>query len=466
MRKTSLLGAGLVVYLMAVIVASLFSVEWMGARSGPLFLVGLACAFPAFYALHSRSFDPLEPIWLYTAIFFLEFFLKPLLTLLDPHRFGFAMIPMDYFSMPVSRSLLMACFGLTAFYFGYYSVLSRRRLPVPVFSDDWRRPRMAILFLCGLGAFAYSVNYFLSRAGYSIRYIYLNRALVGGFSGELSFLVHVFSWITAAIAYRYCLMRGGLLNWTGFLILVAALVAGLSIFGARWTMLFIPMSMMLIRHYAVARYSGARLTAAFSIVFAFSASFGAYRGSFSAEQFAPSRIVSNLADEIVAFADWDIFLAVTEYYPDQRPFYAGRLATEALLWVVPRSVWPGKPIVYGSSRIQDDIAPSLRTIDWNFGGYAGTAISQSTMGEGYADFGVAGALAYMAMFGAVWGWVYSFLIGNAFSFSAAALYSLLYLFLPLSIRGFSSGLVHMGLWVGLVSALITIMCRSVRVRWS
>lgn len=464
-REHSLLGVALVAYLFIVIVTTLYSVEWMGLRAGPLFMVGLACAFPAFYSLRARTFDPLEPVWLYTAIFFLEFFVKPMLTLHDPHRFGFAMIPMDYFAMPVGRSLIIAFAGLVAFYFGYYRTISSRRLPVLILSDDWNRARQVILFVCGLGAFAYSVNFFLSRAGYSVVYIYLNRAVVGGFSSELAFFVQVFGWIAAIIVYRRCLENGGAIRWGAFILLLTALVLGFSIFGSRWTLMFIPVSVMIIRHYVVARISGASLAAVFSALFVFSAAFGAYRGTFDLERASPSAVLSNLADEVTAFADWDIFLAISDYYPEYRRHYSGRLAAEAVLWVIPRSIWPGKPVVYGPSRVQDDIAPNLRVINVE-GGYSGTAISQSTLGEGYADFGIVGAIAYMGVFGLIWGWVYTFLRRNLFSYSAAALYSLLYISLPLYVRGFAGALVIMALWGCLVSLLIAFMGGVVRVRWS
>lgn len=463
-REYSLLVAALVAYLFAVTVTSLYSVEWMGSRAGPLFMVGLACAFPAFYSLRVRSFDPLEPVWLYTAIFFLEFFVKPLLTLHDPHRFGFTMIPMDYSTMPVGRSLMIACAGLAAFYCGYYGALSSRRLPILVLSDEWRRPRQAILFVCGLAAFVLSVHFFLSRAGYSIAYIYFNRAVVAGFSGELSFLVQVFGWTAAVIVYRRCLEKGSAVGWAGFLLLVVSLMLGFSIFGSRWTLMFIPVSLTIIRHYVVRRIPSWRLGFSFIALFMASATFGAYRGALDINRLDLSAMVSNVADEMVSFADWDIFLAISDYYPEHRPHYFGRLAAESVLWLIPRSIWSGKPIVYGASQIQDDITPGLRVINLS-GGYSGTAISQSTMGEGYADFGVAGALVYMGGFGLVWGWIYAALRGNGRrSFSAAALYSLMYILLPVAVRGFSGPIILLLIWGGLVSALLVFMSGRVSLR--
>lgn len=51
----------------------------------------------------------------------------------------------------------------------------------------------------------------------------------------------------------------------------------------------------------------------------------------------------------------------------------------------------------------------------------------------------------MAILGAAWGWVYRLVRDNNFSFSAAAIYSLMYALLPLCVRGFSSPLIIMAL---------------------
>lgn len=457
----SVLWAGLVVYYFVVTALCLYSVEWMGMSAGPLLLVALTCSLPAVFSIRSRSFDPLAPVWLYTAIFFLEFFLKPLVTLGDPSRFGFAMLPLDYETMRVARSLLVSAAGLAAFFGGYYGVLRMRAVAVFRLSDDWRPGREIVLFVVSLASFLYSVNFFFSRVGYSFSAIYLNRASVGGLSGELSFLVHLFGWVSILIPFRSCLAKRSLLAWGAFGVLLLAVMAGFSIFGARWSLFFIPVSLVVISHYTAARLSAARITAIFTFVMISSAAFGAFRGNFDTARLAPGATARNLADELLSFADWDIFLAIQDFYPEYRPHYNGRLAAESVLWLVPRSIWPAKPVQYGAGRIQDDIAPALRVLN-SEGGYAGTSISQSTLGEGHADFGLAGALGYMAVFGAVWGWVYRLVRDNAFSFTMSAIYSLLYILLPLYVRSFSSALVMMGLWGTLVAAVLSFLSRRKR----
>lgn len=461
-RDFTVLAAGLALYYFVVTALCLCSLEWTGLRSGPIYLVALVCSIPAVLSLRNRSFDPLEPVWLYSAIFFLEFFLKPLLTLWNVNRFGFTMLPLDYESMRVSRSLLIAVAGLISFYGGYYFALRAQGLPVYRVSDKWKPGREIFLTLFGLTAFFYAVNFFFSRVGYSFSAIYLNRAAIGGLSGELSFLIHIFGWIAVLIPFRRCIAKKDLLAWIGFAGLLAVVMTGFSIFGARWTLFFIPVSLVVISHYAVARLSAVRIALVFSLVIAGSAAFGAFRGNFDTGRLALSSTVENLADEITAFADWDIFLAIQEFYPEYRPHYNGRLAAEAVLWLIPRSIWQGKPVQYGSGRIQDDIAPALR-IHSAEGGYTGTSISQSTLGEGYADFGIAGALCYMAIFGMVWGWVYRVARDSAFSFPMVANYSLMYILLPLCVRGFSSSLIVMALWGLLTTAAFAFLAGRWRV---
>lgn len=447
------LAAGLVVYYFAVTVLCLYSSDWMGLHSGPVFIVALICSFPALLSLKTRSFDPLEPVWLYTAIFFLEFCIKPIITLADPHRFGFPMLSMDYETMRVSRSLLIAGGGLAAFYGGYYSVLKVRGVPVFHLSEKWRAGREIALFIFGLGVFLYAVNFFFSRTGYSLSTMYLNRAAVAGMSGELAFLVQIFGWLAVVIPFRRCLARKSAFAWSAFTVFLLIVMAGFSIFGSRGTLLFIPVSLVVIAHYVVARISVAKLIAIFSLIVVISSAFGAFRGNFDVARLSPSATVENLADEMVAFADWDIFLAIQDFYPEFHSHYNGRLAAESVLWLIPRFLWAGKPVQYGSGRIQDDIAPNLRILNVG-GGYTGTSISQSTIGEGYADFGLAGGLIYMAIFGVAWGWVYRVARDSAFSFPMAATYSLMYIILPLYVRSFSSALIMMGLWGFLVTTAL------------
>lgn len=457
----SVLWAGLVVYYFTVTALCLYSLEWTGVSAGPLLLVALTCSLPAVFSLRSRSFDPLAPIWLYTAIFFVEFYLKPIVTLGDPSRFGFAMLPLDYATMRVGRSLLVSTAGLVAFFGGYYGILRMQGVPILRLSDHWRRGREIFLFAISSAAFLYAVNFFFSRVGYSFSAIYLNRASAAGLSGELSFLVHIFGWLAIVIPFRRCLAKRSPLAWGAFGVLLIFVMAGFSIFGSRWTLFFIPVSLVVISHYVVARLSAARIMAIFTFVMISSAAFGAFRGNFDTARLAPSATVQNLADELVAFADWDIFLAIQDFYPEYRPFYNGRLAAESVLWLIPRSIWPGKPVLYGSGRIQDDIAPGLRILNLE-GGYVGTSISQSTLGEGYADFGLPGALGYMAIFGAVWGWMYRLVRDNAFSFTMSATYSLLYILLPLYVRSFSSALIMMGLWGAFITAAFLFMSGRAR----
>ncbi|MBI3565137.1 MAG: oligosaccharide repeat unit polymerase [Elusimicrobia bacterium] len=415
-------------------------------------MVGALCSFPGFMALRSRRFDPMEPIWLYVLLFLLEYFIKPLLTLKDPARFGFPMIPIDYDSAPVERSLLVAAAGLCAFYAGYYFISNSRRIPVVSLPDQWVPSREIVLFLVAFSAYACAVYFFFSRAGFSVSFIYLNRAAVGGMSGELSFLVHVFAWLSVVIPFRHVIRRRTALSAVAFVLFLSAIMVGLSIFGSRWTLLFIPVSLLVITHYAVKPLSIKSIGAAFLAIFILSAVFGAFRGNMDIDRISPDRVMDDVADEMMAYADWDISLAIVDFYPNNQRHYFGRLAMESFYWLIPRSIWSSKPIQYGPSRIQDDIVPDLRVFNAG-GGYSGTAISQSTIGEGYADFGAFGAILYMAIFGAAWGWVFKLVRENVSSFPMAAVYSLLYISIPLYIRGFSSPLILMGLWGGLVMVI-------------
>lgn len=68
----------------------------------------------------------------------------------------------------------------------------------------------------------------------------------------------------------------------------------------------------------------------------------------------------------------------------------GRQALGALLFFVPRSIWPGKPIGSGATT----------AIEAN---YALTNVSMNILGEGYINFGIVGVFLVVALFGFVCG---------------------------------------------------------------
>lgn len=92
---------------------------------------------------------------------------------------------------------------------------------------------------------------------------------------------------------------------------------------------------------------------------------------------------------------------VMEEYPHPNRFLQGSSVVNLLFNFVPRSVWPGKPVAFSKELAMrmmgvPDSVPYSRQLDREirYQSYSGTLV-----GEGYANFGVPGVVAFLFLFG-------------------------------------------------------------------
>ncbi len=460
MRHRSLLALTLGVAFVALSIAPLLVLLPMGHHTEALSLslLGTAVAVVLFSALSRPVVDLFEPLWLFSAVYVVGFWLKPMLVVARPEVFKISYL--DYSQGAMRSACVLGAFGFLAFVAGYRLATWRRSVdPFTRLRWPWRRGRVVLAATVSVGLFVWLLYYFLAKSGFDIVYMYQNRAAVNRLDGDLVFLLHFVAWMAVILPFSlYCMRprwQWGLVTFVSIL----AVMAGMSVFAARFSLLMTIVGLLVVRHYAIRRISYPRLLVVGVAVLLAHSAFGTVRGWVTHEPTRPRRSLSNtLSGEIKSVADWDIFAAIIDYYPESHEHYFGQLAVESTYWLIPRRVWSGKPVWYGPQRIQDDIAPGLLSAS-NQGGFVGTSIAQSTLGEGYAEFGAFGVVAYLLMFGFVWGRLYRFVRVHRGSFPVASIYAPIYAYLPMALRSFTSLLLMMALWFTTMFILCSLMER-------
>lgn len=435
----------LVIYFGAVLLVLLLG-GIPGDSALALFSVAAACALPMVHAIRAARIDPIEPIWLYSGLFFYEHFIKPFATIVDPTGFGCVYFPIDYSTPMTASSLYISAVGYACFWTGYASFMPRLLAGwLRPLTGGWRAMRANSVLLVALPAFCASIYFFYWKSGFSLAWAYANRAQLNAGAGDLVFVVHLLGWVAAVILFRTVIDVTWGVRVFASVAACAMIVSSYVLFGSRSSLFFIPATLLIVWHYQVRRigWRGAVfLSMAGFVIFAL---FAQYRAHFKWEVGSVEEMRETVRQELVNYNSWDLLLGTMQFYPTIKSYYHGELAASSLMLLVPRRVWPSKPAIYGPSLVQEDLAPGLR-IAVDSGGFAGTTISQSTMGEAYADFGVIGVVGYMFIFGIAWGAIYSFLTVSGYSYSASAICSVLYGSMPAYVRNFSFALINMGLW--------------------
>ncbi len=417
-----------------------------------MYLTLLAAALTLPLLLHGvdRPFDLLEPIWAVSAVYALEFLIKPVLLLRDPLTYQLPYL--RYVEPAMLQATWMGVMGFCAFYLGYESgVPGALAMRLPKLGWPWREERAWTALVAGAVAFALIVIHFVAKGNFDIAYMYGNRLAINAGDEDLSFAMHLLAWILVAIAFALYLMWPVSKNLLRLLLTTAAVMVCMFPFAARMSLLFVVVGLMVLRHYTVKRMDPRWAVAAAAVLFVLAAAFGVFRSNYLRPTFSWSDalgedLTATMEDELKGYCDWDVTATVVDYYPAHRQFYHGRLALESVYYLIPRRLWTGKPIWYGSGRIENDISPNLLTVR-DEGGFNGSAISQSALGEGYADLGVAGAALYMFIYGCYWSWIYGLLRANAFRLPGAMMFAPAFVYLPMVLRSFSSTIIDVSIWV-------------------
>jgi hypothetical protein len=405
----------------------------------------LLLSLPIWLTSGRRRFDAAEPVWLLTVMYALSFWGRPLLVLYDPVNYMVDFVSYEAESMVTASSLALV--GLVGFYLGYYSRIPQSMAStLPKLPWPWRPVRVVAALLVVAVAFGYLGHHFFAKGQFSLEYIYANRPLLNWGDGDLAQLTHLTGWWVVMLSFALYLLSArrpgiGLAACVG---VTTVTLAVLSIFGARWSLFFVVGALTIVWHYARGPFKVKTWIGVFALFFVASAQFGVWRAGMDLRAIAPERLLDNLVTETRQYLEWDVLSEIVRTYPGSDGHSYGWLGFETALWLVPRRVWPGKPEWYGTTTIQRAIFPGV--VDLTDEGFVGSFLTISTAGEGYVEFGWAGTLIYLFLFGVLWRLIYEFKERNQNSVPAVALYAVLVVSIPVYVRGFATVLLMIAVW--------------------
>lgn len=237
---------------------------------------------------------------------------------------------------------------------------------------------------------------------------------------------------------------------------LAAAGAVLAASGSRGSVLFFGLHSLFILHYALRDHPGIRraakmmILAGMPIVVVTILVQTLYRDT-GLEGGQAILTIEDRAQEAVSaifehlsFNDEIQFVLSTYTHPET--FIRGHSLLTPLVVFVPRTMWPEKPIPWG------------RELAWQYGYQFDTTVSlaASIIGEGYANFGLAGWILFPFVFGSVVGWTSYFLkFGRADSSLLWGLWGLHWAF---ALRGD----IHTVISASIVPALVMLLV----IRWA
>jgi oligosaccharide repeat unit polymerase len=360
-------------------------------------LTVLLC-IPGIVACVTRRLDPLEPVFIVSAAYFLYLVYAPGSNLLagEQYFFGKLITPL------VPRGSWYASLGIVGLWIGYYlsklGVSASRVLPRPPSSRDGASTHAVIiaaltLLLFGIYLRASSLSW--------LQLISLGQVqqtedwAVGAVRNQGAFRNYLYStidWLTVAYMLFLAFSRSGR-RW-----LLPCFVCLLLIYttiGFRYRILILAMAPAVYFCLKHRRRPGiAAMAVGTLICIAAIGIIGDLRNSFrSGAQVQLSDVSARSAGTSFA-ASLDIYqpyLAIIDGFPDRHEFLWGSSFAYLLVHPIPRSLWPEKPE-----------APIVGITRLTLGDAAvQSGVAYPNIGEFYANFGVAGIVIGMWLFGIV-----------------------------------------------------------------
>ena len=373
-----------------------------------LSLTGLTIllSFPLLRACATRTLDPLAPVYIVAAAYFLYFVYAPGSNLItgDEYFFGKLITPL----VPIGS--LYAAVGILALWIGYYAPKIGRTLahamPQPPASRDGA---VTHAILIGVSALALFGVYLQASHISWLRLLSLGQVeeaagWSGGLSGnENAFLNYFYStvdWFTVAFMMLFAFSRRRR-RWLAP-IFVCLLLAYTTI-GFRYRILILlgaPAVYLWLKHRR--RPSIATMAVVALICVAMIGVIGHLRTAFrSSAEVSVSDVSASAAGATFARSlnIYQPYLAIIDGIPSRSPFLWGSSFAYLLVHPIPRSVWPDKP--------EAPIATITRVTLGSEAAKAGVAYPN--IGEFYANFGVLGIFVGMWLFGVALRGLYEYL---------------------------------------------------------
>lgn len=343
--------------------------------------------------LKQRNRDYLQPLSVLPCYFFVAFFLKAILVLRDEEYFILRAFRTDERFLTIS--LLAAILGLMSFYFGYFPRLPGRLMAGLMFRGDTgildpsRARSMTVLtFLMGVLVIAFvvlsddSLMTFLQQSFFERGKTFFGRGWL---------VWSIFSLWLSLVTYLCNTHQKGLRFYRrpSFYVLFICLVLATSVLGGRLPVAALVITVLGFYHYMHRRMSAAWLLIVMAFVFILVVIPLRYRAE--AELRDRTVIESVMMSIAMDFDQVDNFAVVLEHIPRVRNYFGGQIHYEHIVYPwYPRFLFPEKPIVWGTVRIDETYLGEYRFVSYN----------PSILGPAYADFGWPGIAAGMFLLGA------------------------------------------------------------------
>ena len=398
-----------------------------------LLVVTLLLFVPLVVACVRRRFDPLEPIFIVLAAYFLYFVFSPARDLLEEQHFFFGV-----FVPPLlpEGSFYLAC-GLAALLVGYYTRTGTRlaeRTAAPTMSRHGAVTYAVVLGIAAVVLFGAWAR--LSGLTW-LRLLSLGQlgVLEGGYpmqeaegSALNNYLFSTLDWFAPAvmIAIAFSKRFRWLLIPAFLLVLVLYATVGL-----RYRVLILvlaPVVYFYLRRENRPRITHIALAGVMTVLLI--GGIGSIRTKVTYAMAVTPEDLSVAQAREAFMKDLSIYqpyLAIIEDVPSESNFLMGRSFTYLLAHPIPRRLWPDKP--------EPPVHQIIRSV---FGGddAVQAGVAYPNIGEYYANFGVVGVVAGMWLFGVLLRWLWAWAYRHRSNRWAACFYAIA---LPLLVQVVSRG---------------------------
>jgi len=354
--------------------------------------------------------DIFNPVYLFLALYTVQYVIEPIDFLLNGPRH----LPRG--SYYVNLGFLYTILGLIAFLFGYHGSLgSKIAAKLPRLSSLWSGRRtimvVSVLYLVGIIAFMYLIRVTGGSGVSGLLAIALVRREF--LFGRMWIVAAMRTMVVGSLVLFAFFVRGKRANSRGLLlsVILVCLLPLLPLFfvGGRYDMLLLMLGLLIIRHYLSKPIHLWQALIVGAILAGGAVWYGIIRGgAISFHEFMESASWSSYLHEVAArFQGYELFLVMLEEMPRTLDFQWGRtIFIDPLVLLVPRVLWPGKPIALGNEVFQVAFMPDV---------FAYSNPGLTIIAELYGNFSVPGIIMGMWLYGVFWKTLYSFLRLHDFS---------------------------------------------------
>lgn len=371
---------------------------------GIFLLLGMLLFAPVIAAVVRRSFDPIEPIYLWLALYAYLYLFKPVYRIASGESFW-------YGDHNLGWAMSIAVIGLLAFYVGYFSAFGHfiaNRVPAMRAHASPQRLRFFALGLIALGAVGLW-QYMEVSGGWREFW-----AQPHGFGGKAELTTAYVSQLPELMIVGFFLliydaMLERRLTVSSIVRVGFAFIGGVGIYTILWTrrtfILWVLITIF-VMFYLIKRKRPRPIALIFFAIVLFVAMnlALAYRPylhlGVNPDDLASVELGSSAATVMSEPGDeFDSFLAIVSLYPDRIDYDYFNIYARIFIHPIPRLVWPDKPPLFVSSW---DEFLFQSGISWG--------ASEGVLGDLYIQLGLLGVMIGMFVFGASLKFLFAYLL--------------------------------------------------------